>query len=337
MRSCGPPRWCAGSTPTGRRRTSIRHGAVSSTELGFPEELTTALLDPEKIEEFCDTFPGIGLARQAHACTHTTIAPTILRAGSKINVIPDRVELELDIRTLPGWGTPEVTAMLEDVLGDLYGEVEVEFMCEDLSTTSPADTPLWSALERAASESYPGSRLVPYLTVGATDARIFRRLGTVAYGFGLVQRDDSVSRITRRCSTVSTSESTSTHSGSLRSFGDTSPATPSPAEPGQHERSVDLIAWRQRRSPPDIDAVLFDFGGVLADGPFDAFARYEEENGLPNGFVRRLNASDHDTNAWARLERGEVSLDEFYELFEHEAKRAGGTVDARALIACSGW
>jgi acetylornithine deacetylase/succinyl-diaminopimelate desuccinylase-like protein len=58
-------------------------------------------------------------------------------------------------------------------------------MCEDLSTTSPADTPLWAALERAASESYPGSRLVPYLTVGATDARIFRRLGTVAYGFGL--------------------------------------------------------------------------------------------------------------------------------------------------------
>lgn len=154
-------------------------------ELGFPEDLTTALLDPDKIEEFCDTFPGIGLARQAHACTHTTIAPTILRAGSKINVIPDRVELELDIRTLPGWGTPEVSAILEDVLGDLYSEVQIEFMCEDLSTTSPADTPLWAALERAASQAYPGSRLVPYLTVGATDARIFRRLGTVAYGFGL--------------------------------------------------------------------------------------------------------------------------------------------------------
>jgi acetylornithine deacetylase/succinyl-diaminopimelate desuccinylase-like protein len=75
--------------------------------------------------------------------------------------------------------------MLEDVLGDLYRDVEIEFMCEDLSTSSPADTPLWAALERAASVSYPGSRLVPYLSVGATDARLFRPLGTVAYGFGL--------------------------------------------------------------------------------------------------------------------------------------------------------
>jgi acetylornithine deacetylase/succinyl-diaminopimelate desuccinylase-like protein len=154
-------------------------------EIGLPEEITSALLDPKKIEEFCDTFPAIGLARQAHACTHTTIAPTVLHAGSKINVIPDHVELQLDIRTLPGWETRDVTRMLEDALGDLYDEVEIEFICEDLSTTSPADTPLWSALERASAEAYPGSRLVPFLTVGATDARIFRRLGTVAYGFGL--------------------------------------------------------------------------------------------------------------------------------------------------------
>jgi putative hydrolase of the HAD superfamily len=87
---------------------------------------------------------------------------------------------------------------------------------------------------------------------------------------------------------------------------------------------------------PDIDAVLFDFGGVLADGPFEAFARYEKEHGLPDGFVRRLNATDHHTNAWARLERGEVGLDEFYEQFEDEARRAGGIIDARALIACLG-
>jgi putative hydrolase of the HAD superfamily len=81
---------------------------------------------------------------------------------------------------------------------------------------------------------------------------------------------------------------------------------------------------------------LFDFGGVLADGPFDAFARYEKEHGLPDGFVRRLNATDHHTNAWARLERGEIGLDVFYEEFEEEARRAGGSVDARALIACLG-
>jgi putative hydrolase of the HAD superfamily len=82
----------------------------------------------------------------------------------------------------------------------------------------------------------------------------------------------------------------------------------------------------------DFDAVLFDFGGVLADGPFESFSRYEAENGLPDGFVRSLNASNHDTNAWARLERGEVALDEFCDLFEEEARMAGGTLDAREIL-----
>jgi acetylornithine deacetylase/succinyl-diaminopimelate desuccinylase-like protein len=154
-------------------------------ELGFPEEISSALTDPERIEDFCETFPAVGLARQAHACTHTTMAPTVAHAGSKINVIPDKVEIQLDIRTLPGWGTREVEAMLADALEDLYSEVEVEFLSTDASTTSPTDTPLWAALERASHTTYPGSRLVPFLTVGATDARFFRRLGTVAYGFGL--------------------------------------------------------------------------------------------------------------------------------------------------------
>jgi putative hydrolase of the HAD superfamily len=83
----------------------------------------------------------------------------------------------------------------------------------------------------------------------------------------------------------------------------------------------------------DFDAVLFDFGGVIADGPFEAFARYEADNGLPNGFVRALNAADHDTNAWSRLERGDVSLEEFCDLFEQEAREAGGILDARAILA----
>ena len=58
----------------------------------------------------------------------------------------------------------------------------------DPASTSPTDTPLWNALERVARRSYPDARCVPFLTVGATDARFFRKLGTVAYGFGLFSR-----------------------------------------------------------------------------------------------------------------------------------------------------
>lgn len=153
--------------------------------MGFPPEIAEQLLDPESIDRFCEELPLLGLARQAHACTHTTMAPTVMRAGSKVNVIPDRVELEIDIRSLPGWDTHDVRAMVDEVVGDLAADVEIEFRSEHEATTSPIDTPLWEALAKVSQIFYPGARTVPYLTVGATDARFHRALGSVAYGFGL--------------------------------------------------------------------------------------------------------------------------------------------------------
>jgi putative hydrolase of the HAD superfamily len=82
-----------------------------------------------------------------------------------------------------------------------------------------------------------------------------------------------------------------------------------------------------------VRAVIFDFGGVILTSPFEAFARYEADHGLPSGFLRRLNAADPDTNAWARLERSEVDIDGFAALFEDEARAAGHPVDARAVLA----
>jgi putative hydrolase of the HAD superfamily len=84
---------------------------------------------------------------------------------------------------------------------------------------------------------------------------------------------------------------------------------------------------------PDVRAVLWDFGGVLTTSPFDAFASYEAAHGLPAGFIRQLNATAADTNAWARFERSEISLEEFADLFEGEAEAAGWPLDARALVA----
>lgn len=81
-----------------------------------------------------------------------------------------------------------------------------------------------------------------------------------------------------------------------------------------------------------VRAVIFDFGGVILTSPFEAFARYEADHGLPAGFLRRLNATDPDTNAWARLERNEVDLGGFVELFEAEARAAGHAVDGRAVL-----
>ncbi len=79
-------------------------------------------------------------------------------------------------------------------------------------------------------------------------------------------------------------------------------------------------------------AVLWDFGGVLTTSPFEAFNRFEHDNGLPKDFIRSINATDPETNAWAQFESNQVSLDEFGELFRAESAARGHPVDGRAVI-----
>lgn len=85
-----------------------------------------------------------------------------------------------------------------------------------------------------------------------------------------------------------------------------------------------------------ITAVLFDFGGVILSSPFDAFARYEIDHDLPSNFLRTVNATDPDRNAWARLERSELDLDGFAASFEEESAALGHRVpgwDVLRLLA----
>ncbi|MDQ6782113.1 MAG: M20/M25/M40 family metallo-hydrolase [Actinomycetota bacterium] len=152
---------------------------------GLDATITDALLDPGRIDGALELLPP-ALARQAHACTHTTFAPTVAHGGVKTNVIPDRVDLDVDIRTLPGQTGPEVRAMLVDALGDLAERVTIGLTSDDPSTTSPLDTPLWDSLARVSATLLPETALIPSMTVGATDARFFRRLGATSYGFGIL-------------------------------------------------------------------------------------------------------------------------------------------------------
>lgn len=85
--------------------------------------------------------------------------------------------------------------------------------------------------------------------------------------------------------------------------------------------------------PDKIEAVLWDFGGVILSSPFDAFAAYEREAGLPENFIRGLNARNPDANAWARMERSDISRDEFVVAFEAEARTAGHPLDGRRVLA----
>jgi putative hydrolase of the HAD superfamily len=81
-----------------------------------------------------------------------------------------------------------------------------------------------------------------------------------------------------------------------------------------------------------IEAVIWDFGGVLTSSPFEAFARFEAERGLPADIIRRTNAANHLENAWARFERAEVDIEAFNKLFAIESLALGAEVRGRDVL-----
>lgn len=81
-----------------------------------------------------------------------------------------------------------------------------------------------------------------------------------------------------------------------------------------------------------IEAVIFDFGGVLTTSPFEAFARFERERGLPADIIRRTNAANHLENAWAKFERAEVDIETFDRLFAEESLVFGAEVRGRDVL-----
>ena len=149
--------------------------------------LSDALTDPARVWETARDLDNLALAREAHACTHTTFSPNIAQGGTKVNVIPDRVAIDVDIRSLPGIEQHELEAMIQEALGNLADRVTLETPPDRKrgGSISPSDTPLMAAISRVAKRMMPDSRVVPAITTGGTDAKFFRWKGIPAYGFGL--------------------------------------------------------------------------------------------------------------------------------------------------------
>ena len=82
----------------------------------------------------------------------------------------------------------------------------------------------------------------------------------------------------------------------------------------------------------NIKAILWDFGGVITSSPFEAFNRYENQHGIPVDFIRRVNATNPESNAWARFESSRITPDEFDIAFEEETRRAGHPIRGRTVI-----
>jgi putative hydrolase of the HAD superfamily len=82
-----------------------------------------------------------------------------------------------------------------------------------------------------------------------------------------------------------------------------------------------------------IRAVLWDFGGVILSSPFEAFNAYEARNGLPQDFIRGVNSRDPHSNAWAQLERNDITPQQFDELFATESERLGHRIAGGDILA----
>ena len=154
--------------------------------MNLPDEVRDGLVSRERIFSTLQQLP-VPVARMCHAETHTTISPNVVHGGQKTNTIPDVVDIDVDIRTVPGTTRDDVDAMLRDALGDMYGQVEVTLLQHSDPTASGygAGNRLWEVVTKHTQIAYPGADLVPGMIVGGTDARFYRERGITAYGAGL--------------------------------------------------------------------------------------------------------------------------------------------------------
>ena len=154
--------------------------------LDLPAAARVALTNAKTFDVALDRAPD-GTAPMFYAATRTTFSPNMARAGVKLNVVPDSAEIDIDIRTIVGDDGDGVRRMLRDAIGEtLWKDVEIVAEGSNPATESPLRSPLWDTLTSVSQKLVPGAKTIPFLIVGATDARFFRRKGVTAYGYGLL-------------------------------------------------------------------------------------------------------------------------------------------------------
>lgn len=160
--------------------TSVVQSMVQAMAAELPapmRESLTALLDPQQTEA---VLPQLGpLGDLLDAILRNTASPTIVHGGSKVNVIPSEIVVELDGRLLPGYTPDDMLAELHSLLGD---DVELEIVRFNPYPAEP-DMALFSTLAGILREADPQALPIPYMLSGVTDAAHFAKLGIQSYGF----------------------------------------------------------------------------------------------------------------------------------------------------------
>jgi len=155
---------------------------IAETQPGdIAQVLYAVLADETTADAAIDRLPlDESLKLRMHAMLRNTVTPTILEAGSQINVIPSEAEASIDGRNLPGW-TPEM--FLEELRSALGNEAEITLLEPSTPLESDIQSPLFNTIKAVLKEHDPQATAVPFLLTGGTDAKHVTKLGTKVYGF----------------------------------------------------------------------------------------------------------------------------------------------------------
>jgi len=133
----------------------------------------------------------------AGAILRNTFVPTVVQGGQKTNVIPSECSCQVDCRILPGVSPQMIQAEVKNLLWDITN-YEVEVLQTTPASESPADNTLYRTLEESLKKLDSKAKMIPTMQTGATDSRLFRNHGTIAYGFQPMAPVDSLSEYLSR-------------------------------------------------------------------------------------------------------------------------------------------
>jgi acetylornithine deacetylase/succinyl-diaminopimelate desuccinylase-like protein len=156
-------------------------GIASAQPPEVAQLILAILADEETADAAIDALPmDEPLKQELRAMSRNTIAPTILQAGSQINVIPSEAVVSLDARILPGWTTE---MFLEEIRAIFGKDIDIEFIEPDLALEADPASPLFDVIAEVLKKHDPEATVIPTLLVGATDAQRVADLGIKVYGF----------------------------------------------------------------------------------------------------------------------------------------------------------
>jgi acetylornithine deacetylase/succinyl-diaminopimelate desuccinylase-like protein len=137
---------------------------------------------PGNVDDLLNTIPDTFFAEGLRSITRMTVSPNVVKGGTKVNIVPDTAEAEIDIRTLPGQDTEYIKNELEPLLG----ECTLDIVHHRPANFSPSDNQYYTLIEKTVKNVVKNSVCTPYVLSGATDSYYLRKIGIDSYGVSLL-------------------------------------------------------------------------------------------------------------------------------------------------------